>query len=81
MSRHCSKYFTEMIAVTNLPIAISESISLTKNRYIRIKNYFIKLCQLCQCVHSHFFQILISIEIVKQTLKSLLNVATFYNTL
>lgn len=44
MSRHCSKYFTEMIAVTNLPIAISESISLTKNRYIRIKNYFTKLC-------------------------------------
>lgn len=43
MSRHCSKNFMDMSAVINLPIAISRSISLTKNGYIRMKTYFTKL--------------------------------------
>ena len=46
MSRHCSKNFMDMSAVINLPIAISRSISLTKNGYIRMKTYFYKIVPL-----------------------------------
>ena len=44
MSRYCPKNFMDMSAVINLPIAISRSISLTKNGYIRMKPIFTKLC-------------------------------------
>lgn len=46
MSRHCSKNFMDMSAVINLPIAISRSISLAKNGYIRMKTYFYKIVPL-----------------------------------